>query len=53
VLEQDVNVVDVGHYSPTTKEGIAAERAYMVDLHQQVLGSPGTNSIATFISATR
>jgi glyoxylase-like metal-dependent hydrolase (beta-lactamase superfamily II) len=37
VLEQDVDVIDVGHYSPATKEDIAAERAYMVDLHQQVL----------------
>jgi glyoxylase-like metal-dependent hydrolase (beta-lactamase superfamily II) len=37
VLEQDVDVVDVGHYSPATKEDVAAERAYMVDLHQQVL----------------
>ena len=37
VLQQDVNIIDVGHYTPTTKEGIAAERAYMVDLHQQVL----------------
>jgi glyoxylase-like metal-dependent hydrolase (beta-lactamase superfamily II) len=37
VLEQDVDVIDVGHYSPATKEDIAAERAYIVDLHQQVL----------------
>jgi glyoxylase-like metal-dependent hydrolase (beta-lactamase superfamily II) len=37
VLEQDVDVIDVGHYSPATKQDIAAERAYMVDLHQQVL----------------
>ena len=37
MLEQDVDVIDVGHYSPTTKQGIAAERAYVVDLHQQVL----------------
>jgi glyoxylase-like metal-dependent hydrolase (beta-lactamase superfamily II) len=37
VLEQDVDVIDVGHYSPAAKEDIAAERAYMVDLHQQVL----------------
>ena len=37
VLEQDVDIIDVGHYSPATKEKIAAERAYMVDLHQQVL----------------
>jgi glyoxylase-like metal-dependent hydrolase (beta-lactamase superfamily II) len=37
VLQQDVDIIDVGHYSPTTKAEIAAERAYMVDLHQQVL----------------
>jgi glyoxylase-like metal-dependent hydrolase (beta-lactamase superfamily II) len=37
VLKQDVDVIDVGHYSPATKADIAAERAYMVDLHQQVL----------------
>jgi glyoxylase-like metal-dependent hydrolase (beta-lactamase superfamily II) len=37
VLQQDVDVIDVGHYSPATKAAIAAERAYMVDLHQQVL----------------
>jgi glyoxylase-like metal-dependent hydrolase (beta-lactamase superfamily II) len=37
VLEQDVDIIDVGHYTPTTKAHIAAERAYMVDLHQQVL----------------
>jgi glyoxylase-like metal-dependent hydrolase (beta-lactamase superfamily II) len=37
VLEQDVDAIDVGHYSPAKKEDIAAERAYMVDLHQQVL----------------
>lgn len=37
VLQQDVDVIDVGHYSPATKTDIAAERAYMVDLHQQVL----------------
>lgn len=37
VLQQDVDVIDIGHYSPATKADIAAERAYMVDLHQQVL----------------
>jgi glyoxylase-like metal-dependent hydrolase (beta-lactamase superfamily II) len=37
VLQQDVDIIDVGHYSPATKADIAAERAYMVDLHQQVL----------------
>lgn len=37
VLQQDVDLIDVGHYSPGTKADIVAERAYMVDLHQQVL----------------
>jgi glyoxylase-like metal-dependent hydrolase (beta-lactamase superfamily II) len=37
VLQQDVDIIDVGHYSPATKDDIAAERAYMIDLHQQVL----------------
>lgn len=37
VLAQDVDIIDIGHYSPGTKQDIAAERAYMVDLHQQVL----------------
>jgi glyoxylase-like metal-dependent hydrolase (beta-lactamase superfamily II) len=37
VLQQDVDIIDVEHYSPATKTDIAAERAYMVDLHQQVL----------------
>jgi glyoxylase-like metal-dependent hydrolase (beta-lactamase superfamily II) len=37
VLQQDVDVIDVGHYSPATKADIAALRAYMIDLHQQVL----------------
>jgi glyoxylase-like metal-dependent hydrolase (beta-lactamase superfamily II) len=37
VLQQDVDIIDVGHYSPAIKTDIAAERAYMVDLHQQVL----------------
>jgi glyoxylase-like metal-dependent hydrolase (beta-lactamase superfamily II) len=37
VLQQGVDIIDVGHYTPATKENIAAERAYMVDLHQQVL----------------
>jgi glyoxylase-like metal-dependent hydrolase (beta-lactamase superfamily II) len=36
-LQQDVDIIDVGHYSLATKADIAAERAYMVDLHQQVL----------------
>jgi glyoxylase-like metal-dependent hydrolase (beta-lactamase superfamily II) len=37
VLQQDVELIDVGHYSPATKAEIAAERDYMIDLHQQVL----------------
>ncbi len=37
VAQQDVDVIDVGHYSPATKADEAALRAYMVDLHQQVL----------------
>jgi glyoxylase-like metal-dependent hydrolase (beta-lactamase superfamily II) len=37
VLEQDVDVIDVGHYTPATKEDERALRDYMIDLHQQVL----------------
>lgn len=37
VLQQDVDVIDVGHYTPATKEDERALRGYMVDLHQQVL----------------
>lgn len=37
VIKQDVEVIDVGHYSPATKADEAALRTYMVDLHQQVL----------------
>jgi glyoxylase-like metal-dependent hydrolase (beta-lactamase superfamily II) len=37
VVRQDVDVIDVGHYTPATKADEAALRAYMVDLHQQVL----------------
>jgi glyoxylase-like metal-dependent hydrolase (beta-lactamase superfamily II) len=37
VLKQDVDFIDIGHYSPGTKADIAAERAYMIGLHQQVL----------------
>lgn len=37
VIKQDVDVIDVGHYSPAKKEDIVAERNYIVDLHQQVL----------------
>lgn len=37
VAQQDVDVIDIGHYDPGTKEDQAALRAYMVDLHDQVL----------------
>lgn len=37
VAKQDVDVIDVGHYKPATKADQAALRAYLVDLHQQVL----------------
>jgi glyoxylase-like metal-dependent hydrolase (beta-lactamase superfamily II) len=37
VAQQDVDVIDVGHYTPATKADQAALRSYMVDLHQQVL----------------
>jgi glyoxylase-like metal-dependent hydrolase (beta-lactamase superfamily II) len=37
VLQQDVDVIDVGHYSPATRADEAALRTYMIDLHQQVL----------------
>jgi glyoxylase-like metal-dependent hydrolase (beta-lactamase superfamily II) len=37
VAQQDVDVIDVGHYTPATKADEAALRNYMVDLHQQVL----------------
>lgn len=37
VLAQDVDIIDIGHYTPANKEAIRAERAYMIDLHQQVL----------------
>lgn len=37
VLEQDVDIIDVGHYTPATKEDQRALRDYMIDLHQQVL----------------
>ena len=37
VLAQDVDVIDVGHYTPATRADEAALRAYLVDLHQQVL----------------
>lgn len=37
VLTQDVDYIDVGHYTPGTLADIQALRTYMVDLHQQVL----------------
>ncbi len=37
VLQQDVDIIDVGHYTPATKPDQAALRTYMTDLHQQVL----------------
>lgn len=37
VLAQDVDFIEVGHYSPATKKDQQALRDYMVDLHQQVL----------------
>lgn len=37
VLKQDVDIIDVGHYTPATKKDQQALRDYMVDLHQQVL----------------
>ena len=37
VAKQDVNIIDVGHYTPATKADEAALRVYLVDLHQQVL----------------
>ena len=37
VVAQDVDVIDVGHYTPASRADEAALRAYLVDLHQQVL----------------
>ena len=38
VIEQDVDLIDVGHYNdPATTEDIVALRGYMTDLHDQVL----------------
>lgn len=37
VLARDVEIIDIGHYTPGDKAAIRAERAYMIDLHQQVL----------------
>lgn len=34
---QDVDVIDVGHYTPAAKTDEAALRTYLVDIHQQVL----------------
>lgn len=36
-LNQDVDYIDVGHYTPATLDDIRKEREYMTDLHQQVL----------------
>ncbi|MNN40929.1 hypothetical protein D3C81_1550200 [compost metagenome] len=37
MIKQDVDFIDVGHYTPATKADEVALRAYMIDLHQQVL----------------
>lgn len=37
VIAQDVEVIDVGHYSPATVADQRALRTYMIDLHRQVL----------------
>lgn len=37
VIQQDVDIIDIGHYTPATKADIIAERNYVVDLHRQVL----------------
>lgn len=37
VLKQDVDYIDVGHYTPATLENIKDLREYMVSLHDQVL----------------
>ncbi|MCH7394087.1 MBL fold metallo-hydrolase [Acinetobacter dispersus] len=37
VISQDVDIIDVGHYTPATREDQIALRNYLVDLHQQVL----------------
>jgi glyoxylase-like metal-dependent hydrolase (beta-lactamase superfamily II) len=37
VLVQDVDIIDVGHYTPATREDEWLLRDYLVDLHQQVL----------------
>jgi glyoxylase-like metal-dependent hydrolase (beta-lactamase superfamily II) len=37
VQKQDVDIIDVGHYTPASKADELALRNYMVNLHQQVL----------------
>ncbi|MDO4263519.1 MAG: MBL fold metallo-hydrolase, partial [Deinococcus sp.] len=37
VIAQNVDIIDVGHYTPATRADQVALRRYMVDLHQQVL----------------
>jgi glyoxylase-like metal-dependent hydrolase (beta-lactamase superfamily II) len=37
VIGRNAVVIDVGHYVPAKTADIVAERAYLVDLHQQVL----------------
>ena len=37
VLAQDVDIIDIGHYTPAAKPDELALRAYMIDLHSQVL----------------
>jgi len=37
VVKQDVDIIDIGHYTPATVADERALLAYMLDLHQQVL----------------
>ena len=37
VINQDVDIIDVGHYTPATRADQIALRHYIIDLHQQVL----------------
>lgn len=37
VAQPDVDIIDVGHHSPATKADEVTLRAYLVDLHRQVL----------------
>lgn len=37
VINQDVDIIDVGHYTPATRADQIALRHYLIDLHQQVL----------------